>query len=372
MNTASNQKPGSRETPTSHLRREYEEQRLLFQTQPPMVQRFLETQARDLAEALVQHQPQVKFKLPDRVVTDIGDGDKKPAVVPADQREQLAGGLVGRLTRSELRNALRERLGELEQSTDPAVATSARLVRYAVVVFLVDRMLPAGRSVTYTAPEGEEIPNVPQAAELEPESAITAQTDAIVEEAAGEAGRGELIVPYVPAARRFYLPQWVAFDDKDKLLVNSTSEAEAHIASMQRFLAVLHTAAALAPYIIADEEYQQKRYGMLGQLVNQGRALARYQTNDIIRNIWRRAKAQELNRGLSLSLPYFDDQDLEMKTHDFEIIPAGRIMFVPAFVVRAAREEQVKVAQDTRLDPSTRKHLLAELKTLEEAFETRK
>ena len=373
MNESSKQKTNSEETPTSHLRREYEEQHALFHAQPAMVQRFLETQARDLAEALVQHQPQVKFKLPDRVVTEAGGGEKaKPAQVPADQREQLAGGLVGRLTRTELRNALRERLGELEQSPDPAVAASARLVRHTVVIFLVDRMLPAGRSVTYMAPEGEEIPSIPVAAELEPESAITAQTDAIVEDAQSEAGRGELIVPYVPAARRFYLPQWVAFDDKDKLLVNSISEAEAHVASMQRFLAVLHTAAALAPYIIADEEYQQKRYGMLGQLINQGRALARYQTGDIIHNIWRRAKAQDLNRGLSLSLPYFDDQDLDMKAHDFEVIPAGRIMFVPAFMVRAAREEQVKVAQDTRLDPSTRKHLLAELKMLEEAFEPRK
>jgi hypothetical protein len=58
-----------------------------------------------------------------------------------------------------------------------------------------------------------------------------------------------------------------------------------------------------------------------------------------------------------------------MKLHDFEIIPAGRIMFVPAFVVRAARERQVKVAQDTRLSPSTRHHLLTELETLERAFE---
>lgn len=279
---------------------------------------------------------------------------------------------MGRLTRTELRNALRERLGELEQSNNLAVVVSAQLMRYAVVFFLVDRMLPSGRSVTYTASEGDEIPNIPKTDDLEPESAITAQTDAIVEERAGEAGRGELIVPYVPAARRFYLPQWVAFDNKDKLLVNSISEAEAHVASMQRFLAVLHTAAALAPYIIADEEYQQKRYGMLGQLVNQGRALARFQTNDIIRNIWRRAKAQDLNRGLSLSLPYFDDQDLELKLYDFEVIPAGRIMFVPAFVVKAAREEQVKVAQDTRLSPSTRRHLLRELKTLEEAFLTQK
>ena len=134
------------------------------------------------------------------------------------------------------------------------------------------------------------------------------------------------------------------------------------------FLGVLHAAVALAPYIVADDEYQAKRYGMLGQLVNQGRALARYETAEITSIIKQRAAAQDLNRGLSLSLPYFDDQDLQMRMHHFEIIPAGRIMFVPAFVVRAAEEEQAKVAQDTRLNPSTRKHLLAELKELEEAF----
>jgi hypothetical protein len=141
---------------------------------------------------------------------------------------------------------------------------------------------------------------------------------------------------------------------------------------MQRFLSILHIALSLAPYIAADEDYQRKRYGMLGQLINQGRALARYQTGEIIQTIKHRAATKDLNRGLSLSLPYFDDQSLEMKLDDFEVIPAGRIMFVPAFVVRAAREEQVKVAQDTRLSHSTRIHLLAELKTLEEAFETRK
>jgi hypothetical protein len=54
----------------------------------------------------------------------------------------------------------------------------------------------------------------------------------------------------------------------------------------------------------------------------------------------------------------------------FEIIPAGRIMFVPAFVVRASREEQAKIAQDTRLNSSTRRHVLSELRMLEEAFFT--
>jgi hypothetical protein len=137
---------------------------------------------------------------------------------------------------------------------------------------------------------------------------------------------------------------------------------------MQRCLFILHTAVGLAPYMVADEIYQQKRYGMLGQLVNQGRALARFQTGEIIQIIHQRAKAQDLNRGLSLSLPYFDDQSLEIRLHEIEIIPAGRIMFVPAFVVRATNEAQAKVAQDTRMSPSTRKHLLAELATLEKAF----
>jgi len=37
-------------------------------------------------------------------------------------------------------------------------------------------------------------------------------------------------------------------------------------------------------------------------------------------------------------------------------------------VVRAAREQEAKIAQDTRLSQSTRKHLLAELSTLDQAF----
>jgi hypothetical protein len=161
----------------------------------------------------------------------------------------------------------------------------------------------------------------------------------------------------------------VAFDQHGGLLSKSVEEAEAHIKSMQRFMEVLFLAVALAPYISADDEYAKKRYGMLGQLVNQGRAMARYQTREIIRTIGERVKAQSLNRGLSLSLPYFDDQDLKIKSHNFVIIPSGRIMFVPAFVVRAALEERAKIAQDTRFSHTTRIHLMAELQMLGEAFE---
>jgi hypothetical protein len=139
---------------------------------------------------------------------------------------------------------------------------------------------------------------------------------------------------------------------------------------MQRYVMILHRALSLAPYISANEEYQHKRYGILGQLINQGRALANFKRKEIISEIKRRVEQQSLNRGLSVTLPYFDDQTLEMDKSNIEIIPAGRIMFLPAFVVRASRNEQVKVAQDTRLNASTRKHLLAQLKNLETAFES--
>jgi hypothetical protein len=353
----------------SPLQEEYQAQQMLFEAQPAEIQRFIELQARQVSEMALRNQRPIRFSLPDRVVTRTAHpGKTLAAVIPADMREQLAGSVINRLTGLDPRLEFRQRLAELEESGEPGVAVAAGLLRYALVMHMVHQMLPAGRSVQYMAPEDEEIPAFPVSSETSPQSAITAATDAIVEEKPGKNGRGELQVPFVPAAQRFYLPQWVAFDDQCHLLVNSVNEAEAHLASMQSFVAVLHRAISLAPYIVADPEYQQKRFGMLGQLINQGRALAAYEAEEIIRIIRHRATSHDLNRGLSLSLPYFDDQALEMRTHDFVVIPAGRIMFAPAFVVRAAQEEAAKVAQDTRLSKSTRKYLLAELNLLEKAF----
>jgi hypothetical protein len=353
--------------PLSQLRQDYETQQVLFNAQSTLVQRFLQLQAQQVAEALLQRSASLRFTLPDQVVDPVKIS--QPLVVPPEQRTQNIGSPLDRFARTDQRLALRQRLAILEQSDQPALSLSGALVRHAIALYLVNTMLPSGRKVTYAAAYGEDIPTIPVTDGTDPESAILASTDAISEKRREEKGRGELQVPYVPAARRFYLPQWVAFDDQDKLLVGSLKEAEAHLASMERFVDVLHTSVSLAPYIVAAPVYQEKRYGMLGQLVNQGRALARYQMREIIHTIQRRAEANDLNRGLRLSLPFFDDQDLKMKNHPLDVIPAGRIMFIPAFVVRAAREEQAMVAQDTRLNSSTRKHLLEELCMLEEAFE---
>ncbi len=354
--------------PPAHLKDEYERVKAILAAQTAIVQRFIEAQARQIAEALIDSHSQVKFTLPDRVIIKVSQLDEAATVtVPESNRNQQIGGLMFRLSGKDLKEEVRHRLNELEQSPDQAISNSTSLLRYAVAQQLVYSMLPSGRSVEYRAVDGESIPSIPTA-DLEPESAITQASDAIAQEGKSEAGRGDFQVPFVPAARRFYLPQWVAFDDADNLLAGTEKEAEAHVVSMQRYINILHMASSLAPYFIVDEEYQKKRYGMLGQLINQGRALARYKVNEMIRVIKERAKAGTLNRGLSLSIPYFDDQDLKLETSHLEIVPAGRIMFVPAFVVRAAREEAAKRAQDTRFNDSTRNHLMNILQALENAF----
>jgi len=354
---------------------EYNKWREAFRVQPPLVQRFLEAQGGRLADALLQKSPTAVFTLPDQVIVD---GHALP--IAKEAREQSAGGVLDRLTSADSKTAIITRLDELEQSDNRALAQAAGLVRYATAIALVRDRLPAGRAVRYRALPGEEIPSEPEAT-TDARSAITETGDAIAEASAnpsmvngvGVSNQPDAVqVPFVEAARHFYLPQFVAFDSSaspDRLLVKSTAEAQAHVGSMQAFLAVLHSAVRVAPYITADPAYQGKRYGMLGQLVNQARALARHQTRDIIATIKQRSANNDLNRGLSLSLPYFDDNALAMHTLGFVVIPGGRVLFAPAFVVRAVRLEAVKVAQDTRLSPSTRKHLLIQLSLLEKAFD---
>ena len=208
------QKPGS---PASYLAQEYNRWQLLLDAQPILIQRYLEAQARNLADALLARSPQVRFSLPDRVVVDPAEADEAmPATlpVPANEREQMAGGLIDRMTRADVNAILAQRLAELENASNQPVSVSAGLIRHSTARHMVYSMLPSGRSVTYRAAEGDEIPSIPVGDVLEAASAITAATDAIAEGEAesGEEGRGELLVPYVPWARRFYLPQWVPLD----------------------------------------------------------------------------------------------------------------------------------------------------------------
>jgi hypothetical protein len=149
---------------------------------------------------------------------------------------------------------------------------------------------------------------------------------------------------------------------------DSIDTVERKVEEHRRAVDTLYQALSLAPYIFTEQEYQAKRLAVLGRLVPLGNTLAQRQLERIIGTIRERADANDLNLGLSLSLPYFDDRALAMKLYDFDVIP-GRTMFVPAFVALAALREQEKIERNESLSPSTRMHLLEGIKTLRRAFE---
>jgi hypothetical protein len=359
------------ENTSSQLRQEYEGEQALFMSQTSQVQQFLENQAHLIADALVDQLPRVRFYLPDIITFQMPQAVADVLPVPNSMHRQQVNGRSNLLAHLNLEMSLRKRLSELERSSDRAVAISAQLIRYATSLYLVHTVLPTGHAVNDITDRGEDVPSIPAnglpqtRSTMKDAFSLTMQSEGDV-----QANRRDPDVPSTQAAELFYLPQWLAFNEQGNLLVNSIQEAEAHIASMQRFLKILQTAVTLAPYIVADETYQQKRYGMLGQFVNQGRLLASYQTKMIIQALQRRAASHQLNRGLSVSIPYLDDQELTFKELKLNIIPPGRILFVPAFVVLAVREEQARVSQNMRLSSSTRKHLLNELNALEQSFTT--
>lgn len=100
-----------------------------------------------------------------------------------------------------------------------------------------------------------------------------------------------------------------------------------------------------------------------------GLQLVQLQLGDIITKIRRRASAHTLDRGLSISLPYYDDQALELRWREIQIIPPGRVMFLPAFVVLAVEREREQILSENGLTPSMQANLLASLQALEQAFQ---
>ena len=113
----------------------------LLSIQPPLTQRFVEAQARHLADAIVQRAQQVRFSLPDQV---IGPGsDARPVTVSTGYREQVVGGtgFLDRFARTDARKAIAQRLQELELMSNREVSISARLLRHATVIYMVHGML---------------------------------------------------------------------------------------------------------------------------------------------------------------------------------------------------------------------------------------
>jgi hypothetical protein len=291
--------------PSAIYQQQYTQRKVLFYAQPPAVQQTLEIQARLIAKGIEERRSPLYFVLPERIACESkGDGQIQLLPLPAGWCEQKIGDLLGCLSILDLER----RLTTLEAEANSAVATGAGLLRFLVALSLVRGVFPGDPR------------------------------------------------------------EWVVFDENNNLLVNSIDEAREKISSMHHYQDMLMNAQVLAPYIVVDTDFLRKRYGFQRQLTNQGRALAHHELGEIIRAIRKRVEAHTLDRGFSLNLPYFDDQDLEMKIHQFEIIPAGRVGFDSFFVVWAARYQQTEVSNLKKISPSTGKHLIDLLKTLERAF----
>jgi len=347
---------------------EYEVISQLFSVQSSVVKHFINTSSRKIALDLIDGKPWIILKFPDQIYTDpFPQGWPRAFKIPEDVRTITIGSKLSILDHRKIKDELNSRLWKLEHSPDKSIAICAALYRYSIALNIIEYILPDGNEAFYS----EDLENSPSSQPTKLgnlKSSLTSSNDAVYGGDLNQADRGELQVPFVPDAQKFFLPQWVSFDLKGNLLTKDTPSAEANFRSLQKYFTILHLTSSLAPYMVLNPVYQHKRDGIIGQLINQGRALAKHINESIIFRIIHRTKNGTLNRGLSLSLPYFDDQEMKIAYREIQVIPAGRILFIPAFIGRAVNLEVAKVWQDTRLGLSTKLHLVEQLETLGNSF----
>jgi hypothetical protein len=132
-------------------------------------------------------------------------------------------------------------------------------------------------------------------------------------------------------------------------------------------MAVVNAGAAAQP-VWLDVSRAEASTPAITLTAEQGRELARLQVQEMIRKVRTRAREHRLDRGLTVSLPYFDEGAQELRWRELVIIPRGRIPFVPAFVVLAARQEIEHVLAEAGLSETTQAHLVELLQALAGAF----
>ena len=110
-------------TPIDQLREEFVRQSALFDAQPPIVQRFLESQARQISQGYVERIHTLRFNLPDRVV--LSEKTEPLAVEPAF-REQRVGTLRDRIGNRDVHETLRQRLTSIGSIQPKRVSPSVQ------------------------------------------------------------------------------------------------------------------------------------------------------------------------------------------------------------------------------------------------------
>jgi hypothetical protein len=279
----------------------------LWSAQTPAVRQHFAEQGQRICEAILKGSAIVQFSFPEQIRLPGDDLHTwREENVARRYRQQWAGSRLLRGRSGELVKSFIQRMSELQSSADEGIAACAEIIRYQTAQALF--------------------------AALPLKALETVSADAAV-----------------PPAL-------------------TVEEAQSCFYELEGYIHLLTMAFAVDPAISEEDKYSNVASRMIQRFIEAGLSYCQLCTLQIIRTIRQRAAQNSLNRGLSVSLPYFDDQALELKKFNLEVIPPGRILFEPHFVVDAVVEAKRRVSADTHLSPATRQHLLAQLELLEKSF----
>ncbi|PWH19344.1 MAG: hypothetical protein DDG59_03325 [Anaerolineae bacterium] len=308
---------------------EGEQKWMLWRNQTNEVQQHFVAQAEQILQAIQKNRPSLEFSLPEKVVlVDPCTHAYREEIIPARYRRQTIGRRLFQRGNSTLSIVL-QRLSDLQSSAHLSLSLSANILRYWIARLWLNQL-----------PEGEALP---ENKGLNPSS-----------EARPEVQR--------------YFPEWLLFNSNGEPLFSTKAEAEQSIHAIEATLQSLLSAMAVDPTIVEEEAFRSRYMTLVTQMVEQGRAYCEYLTKSILSTIRKRQSQHTLNRGLSIHLPYFDDQLLEIRYLDLEVVPPGRIAFEEVFLIHAIQRAQESISKNSKLSLSTRQHILEELKLMETSF----
>ncbi len=299
-------------TPADKLKRLHE--RLdwavhLVSLQPGDVQEAYQRVGQAIADALVMPVYSFQILLPERLLIDSA---LQP--VPKRWRPIRVGNFLTRMRKVSLNADLINALNNLAANADPVVGSAAQLAAYTAARHILVAHLPSIARIT---------------------------------------------------------GDFAAFDDHGERLALSDTKADATIRHLCQYVEWLHVVERLYPGWTASDPYNEIYSTITGQLTEQGRALAHYYTVRLIDELMARWRRGEIARGLTLFIPYLDEQRYQMDTYKVVVVPNARIPFRPQFVVSACRVAQREVRLNPRLSQATRWQLISHLDQLIHAFEIR-
>jgi hypothetical protein len=152
-------------------------------------------------------------------------------------------------------------------------------------------------------------------------------------------------------------------------LLTSTDAAYSGVQLLADYVQTLHTAEKLFTGWQADPHFDDLYSSLTLRLMGQGRALAQYDVQVLIDELFARWHKGEIARGLTLTFYYLDEGSFQLKHYRLEVIPPSRIPFQPELVVGACRIEQQRVRKYSEVSQNTRWQLVALLDLIIQAFE---